>query len=61
LEITIGIDGRVTNARALKGDPRLKAASLAAVRQWVYKPTTLNGIPVEAKRQIVLNFRPWGE
>jgi TonB family protein len=58
LEITIAANGHVTAARAIKGDPRLRMAALEAVKQWVYRPTMLNGKAIEAQRQIVLNFKP---
>jgi protein TonB len=58
LEITIGADGRVKSARGLKGDPRLREAAIIAVRKWIYKPSMLNGKPVESQRQILVNFKP---
>ena len=45
IEATIGVDGRVTNARLLRSISLLDEAALAAVRQWTYRPTTLNGYP----------------
>jgi protein TonB len=58
IEVTINAAGRVTAARALKGDPRLRQPALDAVKQWIYRPTMLNGKPIESQRQIVLNFKP---
>jgi protein TonB len=58
LQVTIGADGTVKSARAIRGDPRLRQPALDAVKQWIYRPTMLNGKPVEAQRQIVLNFKP---
>jgi TonB family protein len=46
LELTIGTDGAVTNARVLRSIPLLDAAALEAVRQWRFEPTSLNGQPV---------------
>lgn len=48
LEITIGIDGTVKDARVLRSIPMLDAAALDAVRQWRYEPTTVEGkvVPV---------------
>ena len=34
----------------------LARAALEAVRQWVYKPTLLNGEPVEVIAPIEVNF-----
>jgi hypothetical protein len=54
----IGTDGRI---HALKltsfPDPDLAIASIAAVRQWIYKPYLLNGVPVEISTEITVNFR----
>lgn len=56
LTATIGADGRVKNLEVTSGHPLLVPASLEAVRQWVYKPTLLNGEPVEVITQIDVNF-----
>ena len=40
--------------RLLSGHPLLRGAAEDAARQWVFKPSTLNGVPVET--QIVLTF-----
>ena len=46
VEITIGPDGAVRDAKVLRSIPLLDEAALAAVRQWRYEPTLLNGVPV---------------
>jgi TonB family protein len=46
LELTVGADGAVTNARVLRSIPRLDAAAIDAARQWRYAPTLVNGEPV---------------
>ncbi len=40
---TIGKDGTIRNLQLVSGHPMLARAALEAVRQWVYKPTLLNG------------------
>jgi protein TonB len=40
----------------ISGHPLLIPAALDAVKQWVYKPTTLNGEAVEVSTQIDVNF-----
>jgi protein TonB len=40
----------------LSGHPLLVQAATEAVRQWRYKPTLLNGEPVEVVTQIDVNF-----
>ena len=34
----------------------LDDAALAAVRQWTYSPTTLNGVPVPVIMTVTVNF-----
>jgi protein TonB len=55
---TIGLDGKVKNVKVESGHPLLRNAAIAAVKQWVYKPTLLNGKPVESESRISLNFVP---
>jgi TonB family protein len=38
-------------------DPDLAAAALDAVKQWHYRPTLLNGEPVEVETTITVNFQ----
>jgi len=56
LSATIGKDGKVENLTPVSGPPLLVQAALDAVKQWVYKPTMLNGEPVEVKTIIDVNF-----
>src|SRR5207302_4362472 len=53
---TIGKDGRILNLQVVSGHPLLVESALAAVRQWEYKPTLLNGQPVEIITTIDVNF-----
>jgi len=57
LEAVIGRDGRIESLHVTSGPPLLVEAALAAVRQWVYQPTLLNGEPVEVLTQIEVNFK----
>jgi TonB family protein len=56
LNAIIGKDGTVIDLKAASGPPELVFAALDAVRQWVYKPTLLNGNPVEVVTVIDINF-----
>jgi TonB family protein len=56
LSATIAKDGTVQHLEAISGHPLLMEAAMDAVRQWVYKPTLLNGQPVEVVTQIDVNF-----
>ena len=53
---TIGADGKVKAVKVVKGHPLLQRAAIDAVMQWLYRPTILNGSPVETQTQILLNF-----
>jgi TonB family protein len=57
LECTIGVDGRVKDIKVLRGVPLLDAAAMDAVRQWVYTPTLLNGVPVPVIMTVTVNFK----
>jgi protein TonB len=56
IEATIGIEGRVTNARVLRGVPLLDQLALDAVRTWEYTPTMLNGVPVPVIMTVTVTF-----
>lgn len=47
IEATIDRDGAVADAQVLRGVPELNDAALQAVRQWMYTPTLLDGVPVQ--------------
>ena len=49
--------GSISSAKVIKGDPMLGQAALAAVKQWKYKPYTLDGQAVEIQTQISVNFK----
>ena len=57
IEATIGVDGRVINARPLRSVPLLDQAALDAVRQWEYVPTTLNGVAVPVIMSVTVTFQ----
>ena len=56
LQAIIDTDGRVQDLEVLTGDPILARAAVAAVRQWRYRPTLLDGAPVEVETYITVNF-----
>jgi protein TonB len=53
---TIGKDGTIQNLQVVSGHPMLARAAREAVEKWVYKPTLLNGIPVEVIAPIEVSF-----
>jgi protein TonB len=56
LSAIIGRDGRVQDLKVVRGHPLLVQAALDAVKNWIYKPTLLNGEPVEVSTTIDVNF-----
>lgn len=56
LAATINTDGAIQELIVISGHPLLAEAAMEAVRQWVYKPTLLNGQPVEVRTEIEVSF-----
>jgi protein TonB len=59
IEAVLGAEGQVREARILKSVPLLDAAALAAVEQWQFTPTLLNGqaVPVVMTVTVVFSLR----
>ena len=53
----IATDGHLKELRLVSGHPLLARAAMEAVSQWIYRPTTLNGEPVEVIAPITVTFR----
>ena len=56
MKAVIGTDGTIKNLTAISGHPMLVDAAMNAVRQWVYKPTVLDGVLMEVNTEIVVHF-----
>ena len=56
LAATIGKDGTIQNLRVVSGPPMLQQNALDAVRRWRYKPTVLDGVPVDVETTISVVF-----
>ena len=56
--IIIGENGRVIEAKAVKGHPVLRAAAEDAARKWVFRPTLLDGKPVKQPGTLTFVFTP---
>src|SRR5262245_32193310 len=56
IEAVITKEGAVGTVRLIYGHPLLVQSALDAVRQWRYRPTTLNGEAVEVITTITVNF-----
>jgi TonB family protein len=57
LHVVLATDGTIKEVNLVKGDPILAKPALEAVKQWRYKPTLLNGKPVEVDSTILVEFR----
>jgi protein TonB len=53
---TISKEGNIENLQLVRGHPLLVNAARDAVLQWKYRPTLLNGQPVEVITDIIVNF-----
>ena len=58
LEAVITREGTIdpSSLRVLTGHTLLNDAAIDAVKQWRYRPTLLNGVPVEVITTIAVNF-----
>ena len=57
LKATITRAGTVSDVKWVSGNDLFRDTSIAAVKQWRYKPASLNGQPVESDLEIVLQFK----
>jgi TonB family protein len=57
MDVTIGPDGRVTDVRIIRNEAALDAAAVAAVRQWIFAPASIDGRPVSVIHTVVLTAR----
>jgi TonB family protein len=56
--VHISPTGRVTSTRVISGQPLLIEAAVSAVRQWIYEPFLLDGVPVEIVSTAAVSFPP---
>jgi periplasmic protein TonB len=57
LHALIGPNGTIQSLQVLEGDPMFYPSALDAVRQWRYRPTILNGRPVEVDTHITVIYK----
>jgi protein TonB len=58
LEITIGPDGTVVDAKVLRSIALLDSAAVDAVKQWEFTPTVIDGRAVPLIMTVTVDFRP---
>jgi protein TonB len=56
LHAIIDKEGRVSELQVVSGHPLLVQSALGAVQNWRYRPTMLNGEPVEVDTTINVTF-----
>ena len=56
LHALIAVDGTIASLEVMDGDPLLVRSALDAVGQWRYRPTLLNGSPVEVETVITVVY-----
>jgi protein TonB len=56
MEAIISKEGSIESLRVLSGNPLLFQAAIDAVKQWKYRPATLNGEPVDVITTITVTF-----
>lgn len=56
LQAIISADGNIEDMHVLAGPSIMIPAAQQAVRQWKFKPYYLNGLAVETKARIIVNF-----
>ncbi|HEY6390348.1 MAG TPA: TonB family protein, partial [Bryobacteraceae bacterium] len=54
--VVIGKDGAIQDVQVVTGHPLLVSSAQSAVWQWQYKPTLLNGEPVDVITTVDVNF-----
>jgi TonB family protein len=56
IEVTIGADGKVREAKVLRSIPQLDQAAVDAVKQWEFTPTLINGVAVPVIMTVTVSF-----
>ena len=58
LQVLIGRDGAVQDAKFMQGSLVFARAAIAGVKQWKFKPYSMNGRPVSVQTLLTINFKP---
>ena len=58
LQVLIGRDGTVQDAKFLQGSLAFARAAIDGARQWKFKPYILNGRPVSVQTTLSITFKP---
>ena len=55
VQVVVGVDGKVKQARMIRGNPKFATAALKTVQQLSFTPYAPNGIPVEFETKVVVS------
>ncbi len=58
LQVLIGRDGTVQDAKFLQGSLAFARAAIDGAKQWKFKPYMLNGRPVSVQTSLTMSFKP---
>jgi protein TonB len=58
LQVLIGRDGTVQDAKFLQGSLAFARSAINGVKQWKFKPYAMNGRPVSVQTQFTIVFKP---
>jgi protein TonB len=58
LQVLIGRDGAVQDAKFLQGSLAFARAAIDGVKQWKFKPYLMNGQPVSVQTTLTISFQP---
>ncbi len=58
LQVLIGRDGTVQDAKFLQGSLAFAKVAIDGVRQWKFKPYSMNGRAVSVQTLLTISFKP---
>jgi len=58
LQVLIGRDGTVQDAKFMQGSLAFARTAIDGIKQWKFKPYTMNGRPVSVQTQMTMTFKP---
>jgi protein TonB len=58
LQVLIGRDGAVQDAKFVQGSLAFARPAIDGVKQWRFKPYTMNGRPVSVQTNLTIKFKP---
>jgi periplasmic protein TonB len=58
LQVLVGRDGSVQDAKFLQGSLAFARTAIDGVKQWKFKPYVMNGRPVSVQTNLTIGFKP---